>query len=64
MSITSTDQSLFADALESALDILDYYDGDEYESFAEDSVIESLKDEFSLSLDQAQQVLVHALSLR
>ena len=64
MTITPIDQSLFSDALESALDILDYYDGDEHESLAEESVIDSLHDEFDLSFDQAQQVLAHALSKR
>jgi len=53
MTITPIDQSLFSDALETALDILDYYDGDEHESLAAESVINSLHDEFDLSLDQA-----------
>jgi len=58
------DQSLFSDALESALWILDYYDGDEYESLAEDSVIDTLHDEFDLQPHQAKEVLAHALSKR
>ena len=64
MTFMTIDQSLFSDALASALDILEYYDEDEHESFAEDSVIESLKDEYALSLEQTQQVLAHAESLR
>ena len=59
----SDEQKRYAEAVESALDIIFYYEDDEYEFLAEESVIDDLTDNFSYSLADAHSILATASAI-
>lgn len=53
----------YKDAIESALDIVFYYEDDEYECLMEESVIEDLTSEWGYSISEAHEHLETALAI-
>lgn len=57
MTVKSISAEQYKDAIKSALDILFYYEDDEYEFLADESVICDLTDNFGLGITDAHALL-------
>ena len=56
-------QQKYADAIDSVLDIIFYYEDDDYESLMEESAISDLTDFFEYSIEEAHSMLATALEI-